>query len=687
MVSLRDLLGRRPTAQTNALVRVGFGRSWSSSDWGYTRTLNSVLANATAYRCVETVVNNMARPPWQTRRPGSDEAVGHDLLDVLNRPGPDMSGTAMQRFMARDLELTGKSIWMRVQGRDGFGDAGPLTGLRRLPVERVTVFGNDDDELVGFVYRNRSGMITPFLPEAVVYLRYPHPARAYDGLAPALLAGLGAETDTASARFNFDLLANDGALPGYLTVENLSPEQFREWKAEWEAGATPGRTRFMSGNATYHKVGQTNQELTYNELRAASQGDVYKSFGVPRVIIEPQDATFANARQAKALFFQQRILPAVVLMGDDLTVQLDAGVDVGFDLSVIEELNEGLDTLVDRSIKLLDRNAVTINEVRERMRLAPVAWGDAPTESKAVVDAPTPEPTAFPPQKALLPARAPQDEPDPGADEQVRLRRFFEAQGAVIAARLRGQAGKAIAKATDPALWWDRERWDRDLRLVTTKALDVNATTEAALKALVIDAAAEGLSVDGIAERVESYFVTVSEQKASSAPRATDARVSPSGAMVAVFLEPEIAALLAIEGGEPVDSLHLTLAYLGDAADGDREAVAQAVATFAATAPPLDGQVAGLVRLGTIEDGHVAGASVDLPGLPEWRGRLVAALEAHGVKVDATHSYSPHVTLAYLQPGDATPAMPEPLVLHFDTITLAWGADRQTFALTNPEDA
>lgn len=372
--SLRDLLGRRRTAATNALVRVGFGRSWSSSDWGYTRTLNGVLANPTAYRCVETVVNNMARPPWQVRRPGSDEGTPHELLGVLNQPGPTMSGTAAQRFMAQDLELAGKSVWMRVQGRDGFGDTGPLTGLRRLPIDRVTVFGNDDDEVIGFVYRTRSGALHPFLPEGVVYLRYPHPARAYDGLAPALLAGLGAETDTASARFNYDLLANDGALPGYITVEGLTPEQFREWKAEWEAGESPGRTRFMSGNADYFKVGQTNQELTYDELRRSSQGDVYKAFGVARVLVEPEDATFANARQAKALFWQQRVLPALTLEADDMTMQVgaDAGVDVGFDLSLIEELNEGMDDLVERSIKLLDRKAITVNEVRERLRLAPV---------------------------------------------------------------------------------------------------------------------------------------------------------------------------------------------------------------------------------------------------------------------------------------------------------------------------
>lgn len=152
--------------------------------------------------------------------------------------------------------------------------------------------------------------------------------------------------------------------------------------------------------------------------------------------------------------------------------------------------------------------------------------------------------------------------------------------------------------------------------------------------------------------------------------------------MVAVFLPAEIADVLAIDGGQPAEDLHLTLAYLGEADEaGDREAVAQAVASFAATAPPLDGRVGGLVRFDAGEDGHAVGASIDLPGLPEWRGRLVAAIEAHGTAVASNHSFSPHVTLAYLGPEDPTPAMPPSLDLHLDHLTLVWGADRQTFAL------
>lgn len=523
------------------MVRVGFGTQWSARSWGFTRTLDSVVGNPTGFRCLEVICNNASRPPFEIRKPGTDERIeNHRLLDVLNHPDERTSATAFQRQMVRDLELAGKTIWVRAQGADGYGDAGPLFGLKRLPVQQVTVFGNEEDELLGFVYQNRHGVQTPLLPAQVLYIRYEHPERSYDGLPPAMIAGLGAETDTVAGRFNFDLLNNDGALPGYFSIEGLSPEQFAEWQALWLAQERPGATRFMSGNATYHRVGQTNEELSYKDLRRASQSEVYTAFGVPRVLVNPEDATFANARQARANFFQQTILPKLTLIADEMTLQIGRpeGVDVGFDLSQIEEIHEGLAALVERSVPLLDRQVITINEVRKDMGLDPVEWGDAPVqqaeselpalEAPESLDEVLPsEPNAFPPlkplagQKALPPADTPEDptkpeqapnEPEradtepskhPIGDLPDRLRAYWNRQAKVISSRLRKHEGKSFEKAIDPATWWDAERWDGDLALVTSEPGEINTKTYADLVELVSDYEA---GVGDVAEAVEAYF-------------------------------------------------------------------------------------------------------------------------------------------------------------------------------------
>lgn len=541
MPSLRQLLQRRSAkAGQSGTLRVGFGTQWSARTWGYARTLDSVVGNATGFRCLEVITSNASRPPFEIRKPGTDERIeGHRLLEVLNHPDDSTSATMFQAQMVRDLELAGKSVWVRSAGVDGYGDAGPLTGLKRLPIQQVTIMGDENDQLIGFIYADRMGVQTPLLPAQVLYLRYPHPDRAYDGLAPASIALLGAESDSVAARFNYDLLSNDGALPGYITLEGLTPEQFQEWQALWMAQERPGATRFMSGNATYHKVGSTNEELSFKDLRTASQEDVHAAMGVPRVMVNPSEATFANARAARASFFQQTMLPKLTLIADEMTMQLGSveGVDIGFDLSQIEELGEGLAALVERSVPLLDRQVVTINEVRRDMGYDPVDWGDEPVQQKVAAPVPVQAPdevlpppdNAFPPQKPLTQAgqtgqkmlmeggnpseddKAPEkperaDTPPPVhpiADLPNRLRAFWDRQGKAVSNRLRKHEGKSYEKAVDPENWWDSERWESDLALVTSEPGEINQKTYDDLVELVGDN--EGGLVD-VVGKVEAYF-------------------------------------------------------------------------------------------------------------------------------------------------------------------------------------
>jgi HK97 family phage portal protein len=390
---------------------------FNSRSWEFERVATSVYQNPTGYRCVEAISSNLSRPPWLVLpadavwpQHGSEKAEkSHPMLALLNRPNAAMSGTSMQRSIGRDLELAGKSFWFKVP--DAFGHL-PVAALRRMPCQRVTVVGNQDDDLLGFVYTDRNGRQVPSLPENMVYLRYPHPERIYDGLAPALIAGLPSETDTSAARFNRDLLANDAALPGYLVLQGLTPEDFAEWKAQWESGAQPGRTRFLSADqASYAKVGQTNQELTYAELRRDSQDDILRAFGVPRAVaFDTADTTYANADAERAMFMQQNILPKWVLIADELTLQLGADMDVkiAFDLAGIDELQDSRDAIVERATKLMSWKAQTINEFRLSMGWAPVPWGDepvAPLQPMSAIPLPPggenapPTPAATPPTK------------------------------------------------------------------------------------------------------------------------------------------------------------------------------------------------------------------------------------------------------------------------------------------------
>lgn len=120
-----------------------------------------------------------------------------------------------------------------------------------------------------------------------------------------------------------------------------------------------------------------------------------------------------------------------------------------------------------------------------------------------------------------------------------------------------------------------------------------------------------------------------------------------TGAMVALYPEPTVARRLAQDGGEPVRELHVTLAFLGKAKDlADHDRLKQVVEGIAASTPPLTGEVSG-IGLFTAGPEPVTYASVDMPGLPAMRERLVAALKGGGWPAANDHGFTPHMTLAY----------------------------------------
>jgi hypothetical protein len=97
---------------------------------------------------------------------------------------------------------------------------------------------------------------------------------------------------------------------------------------------------------------------------------------------------------------------------------------------------------------------------------------------------------------------------------------------------------------------------------------------------------------------------------------------APTGVMVALFPDPAVAKALAVEGWRGAGDLHLTLAYLGEAAglDADRrKRLKEVIRSFGALHAPLAGRITGA---GTFEgDGEVCAVrgAGGCAGLPDWR--------------------------------------------------------------------
>ena len=172
---------------------------------------------------------------------------------------------------------------------------------------------------------------------------------------------------------------------------------------------------------------------------------------------------------------------------------------------------------------------------------------------------------------------------------------------------------------------------------------------------------------------------------AGMAAFASTDRSEDPGVMIALYPPPELAAQLELEGGEPAAELHLTLAYLGRLSKLARPLERVPGVLQRVAAPPLEGVVGGVGRFAASEtsDGRdVLYASVDMPGLAALREKIVATLDEFGFAISEAHGFTPHMTLAYLDPAAPSPLQRlAPVPVRFTEFWLVCGAQRQRFPL------
>lgn len=177
-------------------------------------------------------------------------------------------------------------------------------------------------------------------------------------------------------------------------------------------------------------------------------------------------------------------------------------------------------------------------------------------------------------------------------------------------------------------------------------------------------------------------------------PQAETTKEMHAGAMVALYPPPHVASLLNythIEGltdetRTPAEEIHLTLSYLGDAADLDediRSMIVTFVRDLAETNNVIDVRFNGIARFdGSVEEGDALVVLISSPELNALAERVRDALGSA-----SAHPFLAHITLGYLPKDAATPTV-WPM---FETITLsrigvAFAGEVTTFPLQEPQN-
>lgn len=171
-----------------------------------------------------------------------------------------------------------------------------------------------------------------------------------------------------------------------------------------------------------------------------------------------------------------------------------------------------------------------------------------------------------------------------------------------------------------------------------------------------------------------------------------DAETDPheDGIMIAFMLPEKLASQIAVEGGEPIDDLHITLAYLGHTTDWDQPRLQElpgVVSVYAANSKPLVGHISGSGRFAaspSSDQRDVLYRSVDIKDLPAWRQGLIDWLDGAGFTQQSEHGYIPHITIRYLDPSESIDmGTQELLPVEFTELVCKIGPKVYTFPLAS----
>lgn len=117
--------------------------------------------------------------------------------------------------------------------------------------------------------------------------------------------------------------------------------------------------------------------------------------------------------------------------------------------------------------------------------------------------------------------------------------------------------------------------------------------------------------------------------------------VKSNSTMIALKPRPEEAVAISDPDGSPPDTLHVTLAYLGEI-EGDLAPVVEALRAVAAAHAPLTGVVGGY---GEFRPPGCGILLPDVPGLVELRVAVTEALVDAGIDYGREHGFQPHMTV------------------------------------------
>ena len=361
-----------------------------------------VLANVIAYRCVQILAGNASTPPLvagrNPRKPreiNESAAITRLLGPPPGGPAPKLSARKLLRWTIAQQIVTGRRAW-EIETATDDPKARPVALWPLVPAQLRAVPSTGGNEWFRVFEYGRYDAPVKFRPDQVFYGWDPGGNDFRQPESTLQSARYDLSLVTLCDRYGMAFLRNNAVPASVITTTAFPNEQAREnfrrqWRAEFGGVDNAGRTAFHEvddegdepvGESIDIKVlGLSAKDSKLIEQRKAAMAEIAISLGVPWSKLDASGRTFDNAEVEDRTMWEERLLPIMTDLVDDINVQLAPRFGpevVWFDLSDVRALQRKTMPVTQTvgAPALLFAQIMRINEARADYSLDPLPDGD-----------------------------------------------------------------------------------------------------------------------------------------------------------------------------------------------------------------------------------------------------------------------------------------------------------------------
>lgn len=343
-------------------------------------TKDGYQKNAIVFACVDRIAqacSGIELELYQKNGSKKREIEKDPLLDLLHKPNTLQGGAAFRYAAVAYHQLTGNSyIEKNIVGKE-------IRELWTVRPDMMRIVPNAK----GYPAKYRftfGGQIKDFdvnpidFSSAICHWKTFHPNNDWYGMSP-LEAGLFALDQLNSAnKLNLATLQNSATPSGVLqmkatensptaTMTNEQYERLKEQFYENHVGArNSGRPLILEGGLSWQTIALSMRDMEFLASKEVNALDICRIYGVPGEMIGLGEKTYANYGEARASFYEDKILPLMDSMCDewnkDIAKTQESGKCFAYDKDDIEALEP---SRAKKFTALGAVNYLTQNEKRE----------------------------------------------------------------------------------------------------------------------------------------------------------------------------------------------------------------------------------------------------------------------------------------------------------------------------------